>query len=228
MIISPLSATERTAQVCRAATRFCAFRGWTPVHEMPLPNGRRADILALEPDGCFVVVEVKSCARDFLTDSKWPEYRDYCDRLFFAVDLDFPQELLPEDAGLLVADLSFISVTTVLPAVLSTTELLASFPLISEGLDWLPWRTRAPCFWMRFPKSRLRFRSVCCAFCRKKKKTSISSRRSSSLSSATLIEKRKPLSKQPIKSPICEKMPWQNPIVARKSAKNWRGAEKNT
>jgi len=71
---------------------------------MPLPNGRRTDILALQPDGSFVVVEVKSCARDFLTDAKWPEYRDYCDRLFFAVDLDFPRELLPEDAGLLVAD----------------------------------------------------------------------------------------------------------------------------
>lgn len=104
MIISTTLATERTALVCRAATRFCAMSGWAPVHEMPLPNGRRADILALQPDGCFVVVEVKSCARDFLTDGKWPEYRDYCDRLFFAVDLDFPQELLPEDAGLLVAD----------------------------------------------------------------------------------------------------------------------------
>ena len=104
MIISTSPATARTAQVCRAATRFCALRGWAPVHEMPLPNGRRADILALLPDGSFVVVEVKSCARDFLTDAKWPEYRDYCDRLFFAVDLDFPRELLPEDAGLLVAD----------------------------------------------------------------------------------------------------------------------------
>ena len=98
------STTVRTAQICRAATRFCALRGWAPVHEMPLPNGRRADILALQPDGCFVVVEVKSCARDFLTDAKWPEYWDYCDRLFFAVDLDFPRELLPENAGLLVAD----------------------------------------------------------------------------------------------------------------------------
>jgi hypothetical protein len=104
MIFSPSSATGRTAQVCRAATRFCALRGWAPVHEMPLPNGRRADILALQPDGGFVVVEVKSCARDFLTDAKWPEYREYCDQLFFAVDLDFPRELLPEDAGLLVAD----------------------------------------------------------------------------------------------------------------------------
>lgn len=103
---SPLapSAAERTLSVCRAAARFCALRGWAPVMEMPLPNGRRADILALLPDGGFAVVEVKSCARDFLSDGKWPEYREFCDRLFFAVDLDFPQELLPEDVGLIVAD----------------------------------------------------------------------------------------------------------------------------
>jgi hypothetical protein len=71
---------------------------------MPLPNGRRADILALQPDGGFAVVEVKSCARDFLSDGKWPEYRDFCDRLYFAVDLDFPADLLPEEVGLLVAE----------------------------------------------------------------------------------------------------------------------------
>ncbi len=95
---------ERTATICRAAARFCAQRGWAPVAEMPLPNGRRADILALQPDGCFAILEVKSCARDFLTDQKWPDYREFSDRLYFAVDLDFPQELLPQDAGLVVAD----------------------------------------------------------------------------------------------------------------------------
>lgn len=94
----------RTAQVSLAASRFCALSGWAVVAEMPLPNGRRADFLALQPDGGFVIIEVKSCARDYLADSKWPDYREYCDRLFFAVDLDFPQALLPEDAGLLVAD----------------------------------------------------------------------------------------------------------------------------
>ena len=103
LLLTP-SAPERTLAVCRAATRFCAFRGWAPVREMPLPNGRRADILALLPDGGFAVVEVKSCARDFLADAKWPEYRDFCDRLYFAVDLDFPQELLPDDVGLLVTE----------------------------------------------------------------------------------------------------------------------------
>jgi hypothetical protein len=95
---------ERTLAICRAASRFCALRGWTPVPEMPLPNGRRADILALQPDGGFAILEVKSCARDYLSDGKWPDYREFCDRLYFAVDLDFPQELLPDDAGLVVAE----------------------------------------------------------------------------------------------------------------------------
>lgn len=99
-----LTPARRTLAVCRAAARFCGLRGWAPVMEMPLPNGRRADILALLPDGGFALVEVKSCARDYLSDAKWPEYRDYCDRLYFAVDLDFPQELIPPETGLLVAE----------------------------------------------------------------------------------------------------------------------------
>ncbi|MFZ4406290.1 MAG: MmcB family DNA repair protein [Paracraurococcus sp.] len=94
---------DRTRMVCRAASRFCALRGWVAVAEMPLPNGRRADLLALLPDGGFVIIEVKSCARDYLTDDKWPEYREFCDRLYFAVDVDFPQALIPEDVGLVVA-----------------------------------------------------------------------------------------------------------------------------
>ena len=100
----PIPPALRTIAICRAAARFCARLGWAPVTEMPLPNGRRADILALLPDGGFAVVEVKSCARDFLSDTKWPNYRDFCDRLFFAVDLEFPQALIPADTGLLVTE----------------------------------------------------------------------------------------------------------------------------
>lgn len=99
-----LTPPERTLRVCRAAGRLCGRLGWAPVLEVPLPTGRRLDILALEPDGDFTAIEVKSCARDFQTDAKWHEYRDWCDRLFFAVDLDFPQALLPEGVGLIVAD----------------------------------------------------------------------------------------------------------------------------
>jgi hypothetical protein len=102
--VSVLTIPERTATIRRGAIRFCAMRSWVPVAEMPLPNGRRADILALLPDGGFAVVEVKSCARDFLTDGKWQEYRDYCDRMYFAVDCDFPQGLIPDDVGLLIVE----------------------------------------------------------------------------------------------------------------------------
>jgi len=93
---------ERTLAVRRATARMCGQLGWAVVHEMPLPNGRRADILALRPDGGFACIEVKSGARDFLCDAKWPEYRAFSDALYFAVDLDFPLALLPDDTGLIV------------------------------------------------------------------------------------------------------------------------------
>lgn len=99
----PPSFPERSLAVRRAAARLCARLGWAPVHEMALPNGRRADILALRGDGGFACIEVKSGLRDFLSDGKWPEYRDYSDALYFAVDTDFPQEVLPPETGLIVA-----------------------------------------------------------------------------------------------------------------------------
>lgn len=99
-----LSFPERAALVRRAAARLCGRLTWAPLHEVMLPNGRRADILALRPDGGFVCIEVKSGPRDFLVDGKWPEYRDYADGLYFAVDADFPRELLPADTGLIVTD----------------------------------------------------------------------------------------------------------------------------
>jgi hypothetical protein len=98
---------ERARAIRRAAALFCLQLDWSPLHEMPLPNGRRADIMALRPDGGFACIEVKSGVRDFLTDLKWRDYRDYADALYFAVDADFPVELLPEETGLIVtADLS--------------------------------------------------------------------------------------------------------------------------
>ena len=46
----------------------------------------------------------KSCVADYRADQKWPDYRAHCDRLYFAIPQDMPQELLPPDAGLIVAD----------------------------------------------------------------------------------------------------------------------------
>jgi hypothetical protein len=98
-----LSLPERQLAIRRAAATLCQQLAWAAVHEVPLPNGRRADLLALRPDGGFVCIEVKSGPRDFLTDEKWPEYRAFCDSLYFAVDHDFPTALLPQDTGWIVA-----------------------------------------------------------------------------------------------------------------------------
>jgi hypothetical protein len=94
---------ERALLIRRAAARLCVQLGWAPLHEVTLPNWRRADILALRPDGGFACIEVKSGPRDFLTDAKWHEYREFSDALYFAVDADFPHEMLPAETGLIVA-----------------------------------------------------------------------------------------------------------------------------
>ena len=102
-VAADVSIPERTRVIRRATARLCRDLGWSALHEVSLPDGRRADLLALRPDGGLVVVEVKSCARDFLCDQKWPDYRAHCDALFFAVDPDFPHRLLPDGPGRIVA-----------------------------------------------------------------------------------------------------------------------------
>ena len=72
--------------------------------EVPLANGRRADVMALSPSGEIWIVETKSCLADFACDEKWPDYLEFCERFFFAVTEDFPREQIPENAGLIVAD----------------------------------------------------------------------------------------------------------------------------
>lgn len=90
--------------VATGVRRLLAGHGCATVTELTLASGRRADVVALTREGCLWIVEVKSCAADFRSDAKWSEYRDYCDRLFFAVPTDFRVEMLPIDAGLIVAD----------------------------------------------------------------------------------------------------------------------------
>ena len=99
-----ITAALRANRIVRAAMRHCALAGWAPVAQMPLPDSHRPDIIALTDDGSFVAIEVKSSPEDYLSDEKWQVYRDWCDQLYFAVDLDFPREILPEDVGLLVTD----------------------------------------------------------------------------------------------------------------------------
>jgi hypothetical protein len=99
-----VSRPETTAAVTRGAARLMAELGFAPLAEVGLPNGRRADLMALGPKGQVAIVEVKSGPADYLCDRKWPEYLPYCDLFFFAVGPEFPRDLLPEEPGLIVAD----------------------------------------------------------------------------------------------------------------------------
>jgi hypothetical protein len=91
-------------QIARGVGRYFRMLGQAAIFELPLADGRRCDAIALAPGGEITIVEIKSCVADFRSDSKWPDYRQWCDRFYFAVDAAFPQELIPEDCGLICAD----------------------------------------------------------------------------------------------------------------------------
>src|SRR6476620_5703134 len=81
------------AEIQRGVCRALRALGHAVVTELALANGRRADVVALSPGGDIWIVEIKSCLIDYRTDGKWPDYRPYCDRLYFAVTSDFPCEV---------------------------------------------------------------------------------------------------------------------------------------
>ena len=90
--------------IFRGVARLLKAHGLAVVGELALANGRRADVAGVSQGGEIWLVEIKSCLEDFRSDQKWPEYREFCDRLFFAVAPDFPRPVLPEDTGLIIAD----------------------------------------------------------------------------------------------------------------------------
>ena len=90
--------------ISRGLTRSFAAHGLVTLPEFTLRSGRRADLVCLDAKSRITIVEIKSSVEDFRTDQKWPDYLDYCDYFYFAVPESFPQELIPEDQGLMVAD----------------------------------------------------------------------------------------------------------------------------
>jgi len=98
------SRPETTHAVTKGAARLLADMGYAPLMEVRLPNGRRADVLALGRKGDIIIVEVKSGIEDYRVDRKWHEYAPYCDAFYFAVSPEFPQGILPDEPGLIHAD----------------------------------------------------------------------------------------------------------------------------
>jgi hypothetical protein len=93
-----------TSDVVRGVSRMLLDRGYAPLSEFTLPNGRRLDVAAISDAGDIAAVEIKVSLADFRADEKWTEYLEYCDRYYFAVPEGFPLEILPDAHGLIVAD----------------------------------------------------------------------------------------------------------------------------
>ncbi len=102
--VTPLSRPDVTQLLARGVSRLLLAHNFAPALEIPLANGRRADVMALGPQGQIWIVETKSCLADYACDAKWPDYVDFCDRFFFGVTEEFPTDLIPEECGLIVAD----------------------------------------------------------------------------------------------------------------------------
>ena len=103
---SPIVAQD----VARGVTRLFFRQDLFALCEVPLPTGRRADMVAIDSRGVLTIVEIKVSRADLLGDHKWPDYLDYCDRFFWAVPAGFPLgdfeggAFGPSLAGLIVAD----------------------------------------------------------------------------------------------------------------------------
>jgi hypothetical protein len=104
LVVVAITRPETTDAVTRGAARLFLALGYAPLAEVSLPNGRRADLMALGPRGEIAIAEVKSGLDDYRTDRKWAEYAPFCDAFYFAVDADFPRHILADGPGLIVAD----------------------------------------------------------------------------------------------------------------------------
>ncbi len=91
-------------RLARGVARMLAGLDHAVLPEFVPARGLRVDLISLGPKGEIWIIECKSCRADFAGDRKWQGYLDWCDRYFWAVDCDFPAELLPGESGLILAD----------------------------------------------------------------------------------------------------------------------------
>lgn len=96
--------SERALAIRRGMQRLLHNMRHATLPELALANGRRADIVTVSEKGEIWIVEIKSSIEDFRVDRKWPDYRAFCDRLFFATLRDVPAEIFPEECGLFLSD----------------------------------------------------------------------------------------------------------------------------
>jgi len=106
----PRSASPSASDVARGVRRLFARNDIWCLPEVPLRNGRRADLMGIDAKGLIIIVEIKVARSDLLGDAKWPDYLDFCDRFFWAVPPDLDRGPLETEAfraqetGVIVAD----------------------------------------------------------------------------------------------------------------------------
>ena len=91
-------------RLARGVMRHLRERDFACIAEFVPAPGMRVDVMALGPKGEIWIVECKSSRADFMSDGKWSGYLEWCDRFFWAIDDAFPVEIIPANAGLLIAD----------------------------------------------------------------------------------------------------------------------------
>lgn len=101
---------HRARAVARGICRLFARNDIWAIAEMPLRNGRRADLMGIDPRGQVVIVEIKTARGDLLGDGKWPDYLDFCDRFYWGLPPELDRGCLegvdfrPECCGVIVGD----------------------------------------------------------------------------------------------------------------------------
>lgn len=96
--------SEHALLVRRGIQRLLRSLGSVALPEIPLASGRRADLVSLTANGEIWIIEIKSSVADFRVDRKWPDYRLFSDRFFFATHPDVPEEIFPDDCGFMLSD----------------------------------------------------------------------------------------------------------------------------
>lgn len=109
-IDSPLLAGLIASDVARGIGRLFARNGIWCLGEVPIRNGRRADLMGIDAKGLVVIVEIKVARADLLGDAKWPDYLEFCDRFYWGLPPGLDRGPLdseafrPETCGVIVAD----------------------------------------------------------------------------------------------------------------------------
>ena len=95
--------SDNAMLVRRGVQRLLVEMRHSVLPELALPGGRRADLVTLGPKGQVWIVEIKSSVEDFRADTKWEEYREHCDQLWFATHEGVPADIFPDDCGLMIS-----------------------------------------------------------------------------------------------------------------------------